>query len=126
MSHMNVKSKTFAKIDRPGPVYIVCLEVEVWAAGEKRPADPKTYTAMEVSLQGFYLRCDDHIDVPNRFNFAVLFPKRYTNENLQLITGSARIVRRDQQILNGTEIFGLEAKIERIDKMWEGEEKKAS
>jgi len=81
---------------------------------------------MEVSLQGFYLRCDDHIDVPNRFNFAVLFPKRYTNENLQLITGSARIVRQDQQFLNGTETFGLEAKIERIDKMWEGEEEKAS
>lgn len=123
---MNVKSKTFAKIDRPGPVYIVCLEVEVWAAGEKRPPAPKTYTAMEVSLQRFYLRCDDHIDVPHRFNFAVLFPKRYTKENLQLIVGSARIVRRDQHLVNGRETFGLEAKIERIDKMWEGEEEKAS
>jgi hypothetical protein len=123
---MRVKSTPFSNMDRPGSSYIVSLEVEVWAAGEKRPLDPKTYTAMDVSLHGFYLRCDNHIDLPHRFNFAVLFPKRYSNKYLQLMIGSARIVRRDQHFVNGSETFGLEARIERIDKMWEGEEEKAS
>ena len=123
---MENKSTAFGKIGRPGPVYTVSLEVEVWPAGETRPRKPQTYLATEVSLRGFYLRCEDPIDLPHRFNFAVLFPKRYTNENLQLIVGAARIVRREQHFVSGTETFGLEAKIEQIDKMWEGEEEKAS
>ncbi|HKQ85999.1 MAG TPA: hypothetical protein VJS43_04435 [Candidatus Acidoferrales bacterium] len=123
---MENKSTAFGKIDRPGPVYTVSLEVEVWPAGETRPRKPQTYVATEISLRGFYLRCEDPIDLPHRFNFAVLFPKRYTNENLQLIIGAARIVRREQHFVNGNETFGLEAKIEHIDKMWEGEEEKAS
>lgn len=123
---MKNQTTTFGKRDRPGLAYAVSLEVEVWPAGEARPKKPQTYIATEISLQGFYLRCEDPIDLPYRFNFAVLFPKRSTNEDLQLIIGAARIVRREQHFVNGNETFGLEAKIEQIDRMWEGEEKKAS
>jgi hypothetical protein len=123
---MKNRSTAFPTRDRPGPVYTVSLEVEVWPADEKRPAKPETYTATQISLQGFYLRCEDPIDLPYQFNFAVLFPKRSTDENLQLIVGLARIVRRDQHFTKGNESFGVEAKIELIHKMWEGEEQKAS
>jgi len=123
---MRNESTARGKRDRPSPVYKVSLEIEVWPCGEKRPQKPQTYMATEISLQGFYLRCGAPIVVPHRFNFAVLFPRRHTNENLQLILGVGRIVRREEHFINGTETFGLEAKIEQIDKMWEGEEEKAS
>ncbi len=124
---MKTNWTAFGKKNRaPGRVYMVSLEVEVLAAGEIRPIKPGTYTATEVSLQGFYLLCDDPIDLPHRFNFAVLFPKPSTKENVQLIIGAARIIRREQHFAEERETLGLEARIEQIDRMWEGEEERAS
>ncbi len=123
---MKNQLKAVGKGERQAQVYIVSLDVEVWPAGEERPREPLVYRATKISLQGFYLRCDDPIDLPHRFNFAVLFPKRSTNEKLQLINGRARIVRREQHFAEDAETFGVEAKIEEIHSMWEGEEQKAS
>lgn len=103
--------------------YNVSLEVEVWWADSPRPATPELYTATQVSLQELRLVSLKPVDVGYRFSFVVLFPKRSTGENVALINGIARIFRRTQVSALGAECYVLEARIERILSMWEGEEK---
>lgn len=106
--------------------YTVSFEVEVWPVGSPRPAAPELYTATQVSLQELRIVSLKPLEVSLRFNFAVLFPKRSTGENVPLIIGVARIARRTQVSTLGAECFLLEARIEQILSMWDGEERPSS
>jgi hypothetical protein len=103
--------------------YNPSLEVEVWPVDQPRPAAPVVYKAANISLQEFQFISMNPLDAHYRFNFAILFPRASTGKNMSLIVGAARVVGRTQVSTLGADCFVLEARIEEIRSMWDGEEK---
>lgn len=103
--------------------YNLALEVEVWPVDQLRPAAPAVYRTANISLQEFQFISPSPLDLHHGFNFAVMFPRPSKGERTSLMVGAARIIRRTQVSTLGADCFVLEAKIEEIRSMWNGEEK---
>lgn len=120
---MQDKPTQAAKTRGAEQAYSLSLEVEIWAVDQPRPSSPTVYRAANISMQEFQFISANPFDVHHRFNFAVLFPKPSKGQSISLLVGAARVVRRTRVSTLGGECFVVDAKIEQICSMWDGEEK---
>ena len=90
---------------------MVPLRVEVWLHGQERADLPKL-AIRDFSRRGFYFFSELKRDVASEFNFAVLFRKEPSEHELDLVRGTAQIVRCEDLGSTRPDHFGIAAKIE--------------
>jgi hypothetical protein len=120
---MEHKQAAVRKARGAAEAYKLSLELEIWPVDHPRPSVPTLCRAANISMQEFQFISPNPFDIHHRFNFAVMFPRPAKGERKSLFAGTARIFRRTQVSTLAAECYVLEAKIEQIQSMWNGEEK---
>jgi len=91
--------------------FVVPLRVEVWSHGQDR-ADVPRLEIRDFSRRGFYFFSKLKPDLASNFNFAVLFRKTPSEREVDLVRGTAQIVRCEDLGSTRSDHFGIAAKIE--------------
>jgi len=94
--------------------------MEIWPETEPRLPDPTFVSTRDVSLRGVYFFSEAERPVGTKLNFSVLFLREMTGDNVDLISGVARVVSCDLLEADGGRRFGVALAIEETTHLHEG------
>lgn len=94
--------------------------MQIWPELEERDGTTKIVKTRDVSMCGIYFISDDEPDIGSRFNFSVMFIRKASGEQRDLMSGVARIVRCEQLPSSNAERFGVGVAIEKTTYLQEG------
>jgi hypothetical protein len=111
--------------DKPGERrwakrYDVSLQMQIWPELEERGRAAKVVETRDVSMCGIYFACEAERDIGTRFNFSIMFVRKASGEQCDLMSGVARIVRCEPLASREAPEFGVAMAIEKTTYLREG------
>lgn len=94
--------------------------MQIWPELEERDGTAKIVRTRDVSMCGIYFIGEGQPDIGSRFNFSVMFIRKASAEQRDLMSGVARIVRCEPLSSSQTERFGVAMAIEKTTYLQEG------
>lgn len=94
--------------------------MQIWPELEERGTAAKLVKTRDVSMCGIYFISEAERNVGTRFNFSVMFVRKVSGEQRDLMSGIARIVRCEILSRGQAEGFGVAMAIEKTTYLQEG------
>lgn len=94
--------------------------MQIWPELEERGGTVKVVKTRDVSMCGIYFISEAQRDIGSRCNFSVMFIRKESGEQRNLMSGVARIVRCEPLPSGEAERFGVAMAIEETTNLQEG------